>query len=199
MKFAHVILFGALLGAGPAAMADTILGTLTTNSVGTNGGAAVNATNLAFNVSPSPGQVVSGTGTFSTLASGTSVNYDPGDANTSIKWSTLSPTKPALLLEVGSFKVYITSASDITVGTNGRNGTMGSFNATGYVTDDGGLTTTPIKITWTSSTTGSGKVAFTETITSLGVAAPEPSSIFLLGSGMLTTVGAAVRRRRSNS
>lgn len=195
MKFAKIALLGLALSlVGPAALASTIYGVLKTDGTGVNGGAAVNAGNLAFIVSPSPGKVIAGTNMAGAVI-GSSVSYDPGDSNLNINFTKVSASKPALLLVVGSYKIYLTSVSNIVAGKNGNPGAVGSFTGGGYITKDNGATTTPITVSWLSDTKGNGKVNFVATITA--ATAPEPASIMLMGTGLLGTAGAMLRRRRT--
>lgn len=194
MRFAKVALFSTVLALAPAAMASTIYGVIKVDGTGTNGGAAVNASSLAFNASPAPGLVLTGS-SMAGVHVGDEVSYDPGDTNKSINFNKVSVSKPALLFVLGDYDIYITSVSNIVVGTNGTHGVPGSFTATGYITDDNGATKTPITVSWVSDTKGAGKVNFVATVNAAN--AQEPASLALLGTGGLATLGAVVRRRRT--
>ena len=68
----------------------------------------------------------------------------------------------------------------------------GTFTGEGYVTE-AGYTNTPVDFSLTNDSTGTGIKAFSFSIVST---APEPSSLALLGSGVVSAAGMMFRRRR---
>ena len=156
-----------------------------------------NATTFFFDfLKPTPADSTTGTGTF-TFASAT-------DAN---------PVELFQVTENGvQLKVYITNVDPgAMVGTNsvgkaGKpgfiSGTAGTFTGEGFVTlsndfvsgNSGPLDESAINFSLTNSGTGVGLKPFSVDIEAI---APEPSTLALLGTGMVSVAGMMFRRRRT--
>ena len=182
-KFAFAILaMGAALAITPAALADSISGAIAIGE-SLNSSDTWNATGITF---IGTGQVHQATGTLSALlgdsAQLTSFTFAPASAANGVE-----------LFNVGSGLSTFTIGS-IVVDFNGSLGGTPFFNlsGTGLLTETGYDNTLAI-FSLTSTTTGT--TSFTVDATTPGLA-PEPSSLLLLGTGLLGLAFALFRKNR---
>ncbi len=197
MSFKKVMLLGTLLAATvPAAMATPILyGDLSGAGKGIISSTAIKFSNINTVVPKLPkGVVIDGTAGFSNFTFGTPLFYDFFSPNT-FTFASATATTPVLFLTIhqGSniLNLYLTNIDAGNV--VGSPFTTGGFTGEGYVTDTG-FAQTPVTFELTNIGKGAGEKAFTFDIVA---ATPEPSSLVLLGTGVMGAAGIFLRRRQT--
>jgi hypothetical protein len=223
MKFGKIIVLGGILAvSAPLAFADTITfsqsgtDTVSLSSTGItfkNTGGATTFTDPAG----APGKVVStsaNSSLFSVFTTSSIVKYDPsisGLSNTAMHFDgTGNADAPSvgtpiqfLVVTIGgvTMDLFITSTDSHTLGNST---TPAGFTATGYITETGHTGDIPVTFSLTESGPKNGTNpavnTFTDTITTdssfTTTVAPEPSSLILMGTGILSMAGIGFRKRK---
>jgi len=192
MNYGRLIILGTILASCvPFAHADRIYGEVDTNGTATIATTS-GVTTIAFGniVAGHPVGHISGDGQadFSNFSDGTSFNYIATPVTLTV--GAITPVQLFSVTENGvTLDFFLTNILDFTVGSASA---KGAFDAIGYITETGNPTQTVIDFSLTNSSKGTGSKSFS---TSLIAISPEPSSLTLLGTGALSVVGFAFRKR----
>jgi PEP-CTERM motif len=172
------LIFGNLFGEKPKG-ATVGQGSDNFSNIGDNTAFLYNFTGVAAKAGPPAVSAVPPIFDFSSLASGPVELFSISDGTATVNFF-LTEIDPGSIIP-GHAKMGLIPA------------TKGTFTGEGYVTEDGFINT-PVDFSLTNNSTGTGIKAFSFSIVSV---APEPSSLTLLGSGIVSAVGMMFRRRRT--
>jgi hypothetical protein len=192
-----VVLGAALIAAAPLASATTML----YGSINTYGNATFNPPPSALTVDSTghavltlPDSNLGGTmgpaplGTLAAFAGGSVVDYSFDTANI----SAATPVKIISLNNgIDTISFFATGMGAFT--PSNLPSTEGAINLTGYIYDEGGTYSTITFAAALNLTAAGAGNNFTE---DLSAATPEPSSLLLLGTGLVTAGGTLLRRSR---
>jgi hypothetical protein len=205
MKFGKIFLLSAVLAtATQFAFADTI------TTAGSESGSGITSTGFSFNNKVASGPFKGdATGTISSATDflsvysgvGATLYYTPQiSGSPSFKFTSVTAGTPLEFYEIISgsdtLKFYLTSLAHFT----GSGSAPGTLTGSGYITVTGITGDIPVFFSLTNTTKGTGAKLFTTDLTTddpITADAPEPSSLVLLGSGVMGVAGTMFRKRRA--